>query len=59
MSRTTPKSGPRIGPVSKECLLPGAFWGWSSGLGDGDAAHLVSEAEPVGAVDVAGELDWL
>jgi hypothetical protein len=33
--------------------------GLSLGLGGGDAAHLVPEAEPVGAVDVAGELDWL
>src|SRR6516164_10897361 len=29
------------------------------GLGGGDAAHLVPEAEPVRAVDVTGELDWL
>jgi predicted MFS family arabinose efflux permease len=29
------------------------------GLGAGDAAHLVPEPEPVGAVDVAGELDGL
>jgi len=28
-------------------------------LGGGDVAHLVAEAEPVGAVDVAGETDGL
>ena len=33
--------------------------GLSLVLGGGNAAHLVPEAKPVGAVDVAGELDWL